>query len=132
MIVVDTTVWIDFFNGRDGPHVDELTRLVAADAGVALTDVVLTEVLQGIRSDKDYRAVDERLAVFDILRLDDLDDFRRSASLYRAARRTGITIRRTLDCLIASVCIREAVPILHNDSDFDELARCSELRVHQF
>jgi len=65
------------------------------------------------------------------LRLDDLDDFRRSASLYRAARRTGITIRRTLDCLIASVCIREAVPILHNDSDFDQLARCSELQVHQ-
>lgn len=132
MIVVDTTVWIDFFNGLDAPHVDELAGLIDEDAGAALTDVVLTEVLQGIRSDKDYRLVDERLAAFDILRLDGLDDFRRAAALYRDARRQGITIRRTLDCLIATVCVRESVPILHNDSDFDLLARCSELQIHRF
>ncbi len=130
MIVVDTTVWIDFFNGRDGRHVDELAGLIDRDAGVVLTDVVLTEVLQGIRSDDAYRLVDERLAAFDILRLDTLEDFRRAAALYRGARRQGITIRRTLDCLIASVCVRESLPILHNDRDFDLLAQCSDLQIH--
>lgn len=130
MIVVDTTVWIDFFNGRDARHVDELAGLIDRDAGVALTDVVLAEVLQGIGSDDAYRQVDERLGAFDILCLDTLEDFRRAASLYRGARRQGITIRRTLDCLIASVCVRESLPILHNDRDFDLLARCSDLQIH--
>lgn len=132
MIVVDTTVWIDFLNGRDARHVDELARLIDADAGIALTDVILTEVLQGIRSDDEYRLVDERLTAFDIFRLDTLDDFRRAAAMYRHARRQGLTIRRTLDCLIASVCVRESLPILHNDNDFDLLARCSDLQIHPF
>lgn len=132
MIVVDTTVWVDFLNGRDTRHVDELVRLVGADEGVALTDVILTELLQGIRSDKDYREVGSRLEAFDILRLDTLDDFRRAADLYRTARRRGVTVRKTLDCLIASVCIRESVALHHNDTDFDHLARCSDLQVHRF
>jgi predicted nucleic acid-binding protein len=132
MIVVDTTVWVDFFNGRAAPHVDELVRLIGVDEGVALTDVILTEVLQGIRADKDYREVGSRLDAFDVLRLDTLDDFRRAADIYRTARRKGLTVRRTIDCLIASVCIRESVALHHNDTDFDNLARCSDLRVHRF
>jgi hypothetical protein len=132
MIVVDTTVWVDFFNGRDAPHVDELVRLIGADEGVALTDVILTEVLRGIRSDKDHREVGTRLEAFDVLRLDTLDDFRRAADLYRTARRRGITVHKTIDCLIASVCIRESVALHHNDADFDHLARCSDLQVHGF
>lgn len=131
MIVVDTSVWIDFFNGRDARHVDVLARLIEVDAGIALTDIILTEVLQGIRSDQRFWLVDELLASFDVLRLERLDDFRRAAELYRESRRRGITVRRTLDCLIASVCVRESVPILHNDRDFDRLARCSALQIHE-
>lgn len=132
MIVVDTTVWVDFFAGRsDEPHVAELVRLIDIDAGVALTDVILAEILQGLRSDHAVRRVDTRLAAFDILRLHTLDDFRGAATLYRRARSQGKTIRRTLDCLIAAVCVREDCPILHNDRDFDHLSEATDLVVHR-
>jgi predicted nucleic acid-binding protein len=129
VIVVDTSVWIDFFRGATTPAVERFVALVDDDAGIAITDVILTEILQGLRSDADVRRVERRLAPFEILRLEDLEDFRRAAALYRGARRTGITIRRTLDCLIASVCIREDVALLHADADFDRLASCSTLRL---
>lgn len=130
MIVVDTTVWVDFFRGRDEPHVTELTGLIEDDVGVALTDIVLTEVLQGVRNGKEATRVEKRLLAFDVLRLNDLKDFTRAAGLYRLARSKGFTIRRTLDCLIASVCVREQAPILHNDADFDRLAAATPLQVH--
>jgi predicted nucleic acid-binding protein len=129
VIVVDTSVWIDFFRGATTPAVERFIALVDDDAGIAITDVILTEILQGLRSEADVRRVEQRLAPFEILRLDELDDFRRAAALYRAARRKGITIRRTLDCLIASACIREDVALLHTDADFDRLASCSALRL---
>ncbi len=129
MIVVDTSVWIDFFRGTSTRKVDQFVALIDADAGIAITDVILTEILQGLRSESDVRRVERRLAFFEVLRLGDLEDFRRAAALYRGARRKGITIRRTLDCLIASVCIREEVPLLHADADFDRLASCSDLLV---
>lgn len=132
MIVVDTSVWIDYFAGRtDRPHVAELVRLIDADDGIALTDVILGEILQGLRDEQTVRRVDTRLAVFDILRLHALDDFRDAAALYRRARSKGKTIRRTLDCLIATVCIREDRAILHNDRDFDHLAAVTDLAVHE-
>lgn len=131
MIVVDTTVWVDFFAGRrDLPHVAELRRLIAEDAGIALTDIILTEILQGLRTEAAVRKVDERLSAFDLLRLDTVGDFRRAAALYRQARRRGQTIRRTLDCLIATVCIREGCALLHHDRDFDHLADVSDLQIH--
>jgi predicted nucleic acid-binding protein len=132
LIVVDTTVWIDFLNGRDEAHVDQLARMIDTDVGIALTDVTLTEVLQGVRDEGQVSLVDERLCAFDVLRLDSLDDFRRAAQLYRTARRRGVTIRRTVDCLIASVCIREGVPIMHNDGDFDRLAEHCALTIYRW
>jgi predicted nucleic acid-binding protein len=131
VIVADTTVWVDFLRGREAPHVVELTSLIAEDAGIALTDVILAEVLQGLRTDQEARRLERQLRAFDILRLRDLEDFTREAALHRAARSKGHTIRRTLDCLIASVCIRERVPILHNDADFDRLAVTTDLLVHE-
>jgi predicted nucleic acid-binding protein len=131
VIVVDTSVWVDFFAGReDEAHVAELLRLIDDDAGVALTDVIYSEILQGLRSDHTVRRVEQRLDAFDILRLHTLDDFRQAAALYRQARGSGRTIRRTLDCLIAAVCVREDCAILHNDRDFDHLAEVTDLVVH--
>lgn len=129
--MVDSSVWIDFFRDRPEPHVTELARLIADDAGVALTDIVLTELLQGVRGEAEAMRVDERLSAFDVLRLHDLADFRRASWLYRRVRAHGHTIRWTLDCLIASVCVREGVPLLHHDADFDRLAACTALRVHR-
>jgi predicted nucleic acid-binding protein len=129
VIVVDTSVWIDFFRDSGTWQVEHLAQLIADDEPVALTDIVFTEILQGLSSDREARRVERRLCAFDVLRLDDLDDFRRAASLYRQARTAGIIIRRTLDCLIASVCVRHDVPVLHADADFDRLAACTDLRV---
>jgi predicted nucleic acid-binding protein len=129
VIVVDTSVWIDFFRDTETWQVEHLAQLIADDEPVALTDIVLTEILQGLPNDRQARRVERRLIAFDVLRLEGLDDFRRAASLYRQARSRGITIRRTLDCLIASVCIRDAARVLHADADFDHLATCTDLRV---
>jgi predicted nucleic acid-binding protein len=130
VIVVDTTVWIDFFRDADAPHVDHFHALVDSDSPIALTDVILTEVLQGVRGEREVARVERRLRAFDILRLEHLNDFTRAAALYRTARQHGITIRRTLDCLIASVCVREGASVLHNDADFDRLASCTDLVIH--
>lgn len=129
MIVVDTSVWIDFFRDAGTWQVEYLAQLIADDEPVALTDIVLTELLQGLPDGRQARRVERRLLAFDVLRLEALDDFRRAAALYREARSRGITIRRTLDCLIASVCVRDDVPLLHADADFDHLARCTDLRA---
>ena len=96
MIAVDTSVWIDFFRGASTPAVERFVALVDDDAGIAITDVILTEILQGLRSEADVRRVERRLAPFEMLRLEELGDYRRAASLSRGARRKGITIRRTL------------------------------------
>jgi len=126
-LIVDTSVWIDYFAGRDTWQVRLVVRELDAEQPVGLTDVVYAEILQGIRHDRDLHTIERQLLALDILRLEGLDDFRSAAQLYRAARRRGLTVRRTADCLIAVACIRADRPLLHNDSDFDALAEVSAL-----
>jgi predicted nucleic acid-binding protein len=128
-LIVDTSVWIDYFAGRDTWQVRLLGRELDAERPVGLTDFIHTEILRGIRHDRDLHTVERQLLALDILQVEGLDDFRSAAQLYRAARRRGLTIRRTADCLIAVVCIRADRPLLHNDSDFDSLAEVSALDV---
>lgn len=131
MIAVDTSVWVDFLRGRPTPAVRFLRDLAAIEPSqIVLVDVVVTEVLRGLRDDQ-VKEVEERLFAFGVLRLQRIADFRAAAGLYRAARRTGVTIRSTIDCLIAAVCIREDVPLLHSDIDFDRLAKITTLRTVQ-
>lgn len=130
MIVVDTSVWIDVFNERSSPQAERCVELIEGGEPIALTDIVVTEILQGLRSDREARLVESHLKAFPILRLDGLDDFVLAADLYRMARRAGVTIRKTLDCLIAAPCIRTGAPLLHADTDFDRLAQCTPLRLY--
>ncbi|WP_219413921.1 type II toxin-antitoxin system VapC family toxin [Pseudonocardia nigra] len=125
---VDTSVWIDFLADRSTPQVEYLDKALRDARQIAMTDIVLTEILQGLRESA-VKRVEFRLAVFPVLQLRGLGDFRRSASIYRASRARGVTIRRTTDCLIAAVCIREGVPLLHDDRGFDAIAAVSELSV---
>lgn len=129
MIAVDTSVWIDVLNGNDSVPARRCVELIEHGAPVAITDVVLTEVLQGLRSEREAKQVADHLAAFPILRLESLADFTLAAQLYRRARQAGVTIRKTLDCLIAAPCVREGVPLLHADRDFDLLARCTPLTI---
>ena len=129
MIVVDTSVWIDVLNDTPAPQAQRCVQLIESGEPIALTDVILTEVLQGLRSDREAALVERHLRAFPILRLEELDDFVLAAKLYRAARRAGVTIRKTLDCLIAAPGVRTGAPQLHADGDFDRLATSTPLRI---
>jgi predicted nucleic acid-binding protein len=129
VIVVDTSVWVDVLNDTPSPQAQRCVTLIEAGEPVALTDIILTEILQGLRSDEEAQLVERHLRAFPILRLEGLDDFILAAELYRTARRAGVTIRKTLDCLIAVPCVRTGAPLLHADDDFDRLATCTPLQV---
>lgn len=130
MIVVDTSVWIDVLNDNSTKAAERCVELIEAGEPVALTDVIFTEILQGLGSEKEAQLVEEHLRAFPVLRLDGLDDFALAAELFRSARRAGVTIRKTLDCLIAAPCVRTGAPLLHADADFDRLASCTSLRLY--
>jgi len=131
VIVVDTTVWIDFFGARETVFDRHLTALVEADAPIVLVDIVYCEVLQGIRDEEAYRRTRASLLAHPILSPRGLETFERAANLYRTARRRGLTIRRGVDCMIAAMCLESGAEIFHNDRDFDAIARVSELAIHR-
>jgi predicted nucleic acid-binding protein len=129
VIVVDTSVWVDVLNEVPTPQAQRCIDLLESGEPVALTDAILTEILQGLRSEREARLVERHLRAFPILRLEGIEDFVLAADLYRMARRAGVTIRKTLDCLIAAPCVRTNAPLLHADEDFDRLATCTPLRI---
>ena len=131
MIVVDTTVWIDFLEGRGTIFDQQLTELLEADAPIGLVDIIYAEILQGIRDDATFHRTRASLRAHPILRPRGLDTFETAATLYRAARRRGMTIRHGVDCLIAATCLEHAAAIYHNDRDFDALAEVSDLSVYR-
>jgi len=117
MIFVDSSVWIDYFCGRDTPEANILDSNLGVRP-VAVGDLVLTEVLQGFRTDRDYRtarALMEELTVFDML---GRTMAVKSAENFRKLRKKGITIRKTADVIIATFCIEHELPLLFSDKDF--------------
>jgi hypothetical protein len=132
VIVVDTSVWIDVLNNVDTPPAKTCVQLIEGGEPVALTDVIFAEVLQGLSDESEANEVERHLRAFPMLRLESLDEFALAAQLYRTARRKGITIRKTLDCLIAAPCVRANAPLLHADQDFDRLASCTPLRIYEY
>ena len=128
MVLVDSSVWIDFFHGRATPQVDELERLLERGEGVCTCGIVLTEVLQGIRNDADYRRTLARFDVFPCLPMD-RRVFLKAAGIYRSLRRRGFTIRRSVDCMIAAVSIEHGIALLHHDRDFDPMEVHCGLKV---
>jgi predicted nucleic acid-binding protein len=129
VIVVDTSVWIAVLGGRRTQKALRCVELIEGGEPVALTEVIFTEVLQGVRTEEEAELVERHLRAFPVLRLEGLDDFALAAGLYRTARAEGVTIRKTLDCLIAAPCVRTGAPLLHDDADFDRLASCTSLRI---
>jgi predicted nucleic acid-binding protein len=129
VIVVDTSVWIDVFRGIDSRPAVRWAELIEDGAPIALTDVILAEILKGISTEREARVVEDQMRAFPILRLESVDDFSLAAQLYRSARRAGVTIRGTIDCLIAAPCVRTGASLLHADADFDRLATCTPLRI---
>jgi predicted nucleic acid-binding protein len=121
VIVVDTTVWIDFLNGRNVPQVRRLRQLLGAEE-IAVGDLMLCEVLQGLQSERSAREVEALLRRFDIVPMAGEAIAIAAARNFRRLRARGITIRKTIDLLIGTWCIENRRPLLHNDRDFRPMA----------
>lgn len=118
MVVVDSSVWIDHFNGRDTAQTRILLSLLG-DEFVGVGDVILTEVLQGFRSNREFRVAKQRLSSLQVFEMLGYENAIRSAENYRLLRKRGITVRATADVIIASFCIAHGHPLLFSDSDFE-------------
>src|SRR5262245_50916423 len=127
MIVVDTAVWADWFNGTDSRPVDRLARALEHE-DVGLVPVVLTELLHGFRTDRDFARARDLLVALPLLTLD-VSGHVAAARLYRRLRGRGITVRGTIDCIIAQTCITAGIELLSTDQDFTAIARHTPLRL---
>ena len=117
MIMVDSSVWIDYFSGANTPQAEKLDDTLGMKP-VAIGDLILTEVLQGFRDDKDYKAarrIFEDVTTFDLL---GTKMAIKSAENFRALRKKGVTVRKTVDVIIATFCIEQKLPLLFSDKDF--------------
>lgn len=122
MIVVDSTVWIDFLNGHDAPHVRRLRELLGA-AEIVVGDLMLCEVLQGLGSEREAEEVEALLRRFEIVGMAGADIAVAAARNFRTLRGEGVTVRKTIDLLIGTWCIVHGRPLLHNDRDFAPMVR---------
>ena len=118
MILVDTSVWIDFLIGRDTPHRRLLHLLIETEEDICITEIILTEILQGIRDDALYETTKNHLLEFPIIKPKGIDSYVSAADIYRQCRKQGKTVRKTVDCIIAAIVRENNVTLLHNDTDF--------------
>ncbi|MBI2981039.1 MAG: PIN domain nuclease [Deltaproteobacteria bacterium] len=132
MILVDTSVWIDFLSGRNSSFRHELHRLISTGTDVALTGIILQEILQGIRGDLDCRRTERHLREFTYLPLKEPDTFLKASEIYRECAKRGRKIRKPVDALIAAQAIEAGSELLHNDRDFEQVASVSPLKIYRF
>ena len=128
MILPDSSVWIDLLAGRDTPQANLLRRLLDDNFVIAVGDLILTEVLQGTRSERHYQETLAVLSAFEQVTLVNRDIAIDAARNYQHLRSRGITIRKTIDTLIATRCILDAIPLLYSDRDYDPFVQHLGLR----
>jgi predicted nucleic acid-binding protein len=117
MILVDTSVWIDYFNGKENKYTNALDSHLDGDT-VVMADLIFLEILQGFRSDQDYKKAKATLMVLGQYEMLNNKTALKCADNYRLLRKKGITIRRTTDVIIATFCIENKLPLLFSDRDF--------------
>lgn len=117
MIIADTSVWIDYINGNDTPEVKVLDEKLESDL-VVIGDLILLEILQGFKSDKDYNLVKKTLMVLEQREFLGTEPAIKASENYRKLRKKGVTVRKTNDVIIASYCIENNIPLLFSDRDF--------------
>jgi predicted nucleic acid-binding protein len=123
VVVVDSSVWIDHFNGRDTPGTRGLAALLRdAEARLVVPDLVLFEVLRGFRHDEAYREASEALSALGVEPVSGEALMQRAAQMYRNLRRRGLTVRSPIDALVAALCLQRGYALLHADRDFDAYA----------
>lgn len=118
MWIVDSSVWIDYFNGTNSPQTDVLHAALGQHE-IGLGNIILCEVLQGYRNQKDFERARQALLQFPIYTMGGVELAIKSAENFRALRQQGITVRKTIDCLIATFVIERGFSLLHSDRDFE-------------
>ena len=128
MILVDSSVWIDYFKGTITPQTGKLDSLLGHEP-LAIGDLILTEVLQGFADETDFNQARKMLTALDVVELGGKEIAVQAAKNFRTLRRLGVTVRKTIDTVIATRCIESGYDLLHSDWDFDPFAQHLGLRV---
>ena len=128
MILVDSSVWIDYFKGKITAQTDKLDKLLGHEP-LAIGDLILTEVLQGFPDERDFNEARKMLTSLMVVELGGQEIAIQAAKNFRALRARGIIVRKTIDTVIATRCIESGFDLLHNDRDFDPFAKHLGLRV---
>ncbi|MEI2782919.1 MAG: PIN domain nuclease [Candidatus Competibacter sp.] len=127
MILVDSSVWIDYFRGTSTPQTDTLDALLGSEP-VVTGDLILTEVVQGFTSDRDFNIARRLLTSLDVVSLAGRDIATQAAKNFRALRASGVTVRKTIDTVIATRCMESGFMLLYSDNDFDPFVKHLGLR----
>lgn len=128
MMVVDSNAWADFFNGATTPHVERLDVALRDEEDLAILPIIVTEVLQGFRTDSGFRSARRVLISLPVIQ-PDVGVHVRAAGLFRSLRRQGVTVRGAVDCIIAQTCLEIGAELLSPDTDFEQIARRTPLRL---
>jgi predicted nucleic acid-binding protein len=128
LILVDSSVWIDYFRGNVTPQTEKLDSLLGQQP-LAIGDLILTEVLQGFDNDGDFNGARKLLTSLMVVELGGQEIAVQAAKNFRALRRLGVTVRKTIDTVIATRCIEDGYDLLHADRDFDPFAKHLGLRT---
>ncbi|WP_158858712.1 type II toxin-antitoxin system VapC family toxin [Lunatibacter salilacus] len=128
MILVDSSVWIDFFNGVDSPPAEKLNQLLGNEM-IVTGDLIIVEVLQGFQSDSDFHQARKVLEELPLFNLCNKDLSIIAAENYRALRKKGITVRKNIDVIIGTFCVENRIHLLHHDRDFDPMEAYLGLQV---
>ena len=131
MILVDSSVWIAYFNGKFNPQTDWLDEALGKKV-IIVGDIILAEVLQGFRDDHDFRKAKKLLSAFTFMEMLGWELAIKSAKNYRSLRKKGVTVRKTIDVIIGTFCIHHGLSLLHDDADFDPLTKYLKLDVIKF
>jgi len=122
MIIADTSIWIDYFNGIESQYTDALDTGLA-EGIIAIGDIIFLEILQGFKSDKDYNLAKKTLSTLEQYEMLGHNQVLKAADNYRKLRKKGITIRKTNDVVIATFCIENKIPLLFLDKDFNPFVK---------
>ena len=128
MVVVDSSIWIDYFNGTVSKETNWLDESLGIEP-IIMGDIILAEVLQGFQNEKDFKTAKKLLLEIPFMDMIGQDLAIKSAMNYRSLRQKGITVRKTIDVMIGTFCIHNNFDLLHNDKDFDPLEKHLKLKV---
>lgn len=132
MILVDSSVWIDYFNKSQSKSANELSwLLINAPNQIGLPDIVVTEVLQGIRDDNIYNKTKKTLLLFTVFRENKLDIYLKASEIFRKCKAKGLAIRSTIDVIIAAIALKNNLEIFTLDKDFINIAKIFPLKLHK-